>query len=615
MHAGRYRNIARCSLSINHTQPLVRFVAREVFLKAPLQMVLVGSLYGSLGKFKMSDAVKHECAVALLRLRKPLAYYKEKYGSDNYGAQKMILLLEKQHNRGQDGAGIASIHLNAQPGFPCYQLEKSAGAKPLTEIVSRVLSKQDAAEVYLGHLRYATFGQGDVSACHPFVRESTFLNRTVLLAGNFNLTNAHEIFETLVASGHHPASKADGYLILQLLAHYLERGDVAHLVEVLRQTTERFDGAFTLCGMLGDGHAFALRDAHAIRPGYYYCDDEVIVVASERPAIQAAFNCMPDQVQELPPGQALVIDPAGAYRFLPCLPPQTRRSCVFERIYFSRANDADIHQERKRLGGALAPQIMERVDHDLAHTFFSYIPNTAQISFHGLVQTLMKQGEVRFGQIAVKDAKFRTFIADAASRADFFMHVYDVTYGLLTPGVDSLVVLDDSIVRGNTMRNALLPILDRLQPKKIVIASSAPPIKYPDCYGIDMATLHELLAFEAAVDVLRERNALSIFEECYARAKRCVSDKTSPQENCVKPIYEAVGDEALLAAITRRLCPENIQAKVEVVYQQCDDLRKCCPNHTGDWYFTGDYPTPGGFRVVNQALINYHEHNSERAYN
>ena len=577
----------------------------------------------------MSDALKHECGVAMLRLRQPKDYYRRKYGTSVYGFQKLALLLEKQHNRGQDGAGIAGIRLDPVPGEPCCFVEKSVAANPLADLLEKLGPKINSGEplysdeLYLGHLRYATFGREDLGACHPFLRESPCLNRTLLLAGNFNLTDTADIFDLLVRTGHHPASRADGYLILQLLAHYLEmdssgvRGSV-DLAGVLRKTARHFDGAYTLCGMTGDGTAFALRDPHGIRPGFFYFDDEVAVVASERPAIQAAFNRSTAEVQELPPGKAVLIRRDGKIEFSDCIEPAEKRSCVFERIYFSRPNDAGIHHERKLLGGALTPHILKAVGSDFDNTFFSYIPNSAQVCFHGMLETLnaiaFKAGKcVRFGQIAIKDAKFRTFIADAASRRDFYMHIYDVTYGLVHPGTDALVVLDDSIVRGNTMRNAILPMLDRLGPRKIVIASSAPPIKYPDCYGIDMATLDELVAFNAAVDILEKRGESQLLFECYERAKAQLASG-GPCTNCLKPVYAGIDDAELETAIARRLTPEGINAEVEVVFQRCGDLRKCCPEHTGDWYFTGDYPTPGGFKVVNQALVNHIERKHERAY-
>ncbi len=577
----------------------------------------------------MSEAVKHECGVALLRLRRPAAHYEEAYGARAYGFQKAALMLEKQHNRGQDGAGLACLHLRPEQGRPCYDLEKSVAPLPLADLVARCgrrLTEDPAAfrgELFLGHLRYATFGRHDLGACHPFVRDSAFLDRLLLLAGNFNLTDTRDLADTLAASGHHLPSLADGAVILQCLTHALEQAyarpeGFRSLAHVLREAASRFDGAFVLCGALGDGTAFALRDAHGIRPAYWYQDDEVVAVASERPAIQAAFDVPTEAVRELPPGKALLIAPDGTATLEDCLAPAPRRACVFERIYFSRANDAEIHAERKRLGHALAPQVVRAVGGDLSTLFLSYIPNSAQVAFHGLLETLMgvaaAEGRtVRFGQVAVKDAKFRTFIADEATRRDLAMHVYDVTYGLVRPG-DTLVVLDDSIVRGTTMRDAILPILDRLGPKEIVVASSAPPILYPDCYGIDMATLDQLVAFNALEDILREEGRLEILWAAYAEAKRQANLPAGAQTNVLRTVYAEVPRETLVAAIARRLRPEGLRAGLKVIFQTVADLRRCSPDHTGDWYFTGDYPTPGGNRVVNRALVNHMEHRHERAY-
>ena len=595
----------------------------------------------------MSDQIKHECAVTLLRLRRGVEYFQRKYGTAYYGFQKLALMLEKQHNRGQDGAGIACVGLDPEPGVPCYRLEKSNRPPCLADLLEKIGSaipplpdeplSGDAmkhlypfcGELYLGHLRYGTFGRSGLEACHPFVRENACLDRTLLLAGNFNLTDTAEIFRILQATGHHPASRQDGALILQLIGHYLEqmrdrRRHNFSLAEVLADAMRNFDGAYTLCGLLGNGEAFAVRDPAGIRPGYYYFDDEVVAVSSERPAIQAAFDCSTAEVGELPPGQALLISRDAEVRFEQCLPRKPLRRCVFERIYFSRGNDAGIHQERKALGRALVPQLLEAVNRDWENTLFSYIPNTAQISFHGMLEALQEEcwretpagrmPKVRFGQIAVKDAKFRTFIADAAARRDFYMHIYDVTYGLLHPGSDSLVVIDDSIVRGNTMRNAILPILDRLAPRRIVIASAAPPIRYPDCYGIDMASLRELVAFEAAVDLLNMHGKSELLERCYEEAKRQLSGPEPEMTNCVKPVYDEFTDAELTDAIARRLKPEGLRAELTLVFQTCANLAKCCPDHRGDWCFTGDYPTPGGFRVVNRALVNYMEKRDERAY-
>ena len=556
----------------------------------------------------MSDTVKHECAVALLRLRKSAA----EYGVGDFGGAKLSLLLEKQHNRGQDGAGAVTLTLSPEAGKSSYSELKSASASSLADLLSLLAKRRRMNEtLFLGHLRYATYGKGDVGFCHPFIHKSARLSRTLFLAGNFNLTNTHELFDAYVGMGKFPESTADGYLICEWLASCMLREEEAEkrggggqrrgeiLVSALRMLLPRLDGAYTLCGMTGDGWSFAVRDPHGIRPSYYYVDDDVAVVASERPAIQAAFDLMPEAVKELSPGEAMIVAPDGAVSFEKILEPGERRGCVFERIYFSRANDAEIHVERKALGAALAKPILEAVDSDFEHTFFSYIPNSAQVAFHGLLQALWTEGlaegrPVRFGQIAVKDAKFRTFIADAAARREFYQHVYDVTYGLIEPGVDTLVVLDDSIVRGNTMKNAILPMLDRLGPKRIIVASSAPPILFPDCYGIDMSTLGELVAFRALVNLAGEG--------------------TITRTTDLRKLAARFTREELSAEIARLITPEGIKAKVDVVFQSVEDLHKACPNTTGDWYFTGNYPTPGGERVLRRSLENYLAHREGRSY-
>ena len=547
----------------------------------------------------MSDSIKHECAVALLVLRA---------GGAVDGATKLSLLLEKQHNRGQDGAGVVTLAAHPEAGRPAYNELKSASATPLADLLGQIARRRRLPDerIFLGHLRYATYGKGDVGVCHPYVHKAARLSRTLFLAGNFNLTNTHDLFDAYVRMGKFPESEADGYLICEWLASAMlkvemegeaDRGRV--LVEALRRLLPKLDGAFTLCGMTGDGWSFAIRDAHGIRPGYCLVNDAVAVVASERPAIQAAFNCGTEDVKELEPGVALVVSPTGEVARVRVLPEAEARSCVFERIYFSRANDAEIHRERKALGAALARPLLAAVDYDLEHTFFSYIPNSAQVAFHGLLQALWTEGlaegrPVRFGQIAVKDAKFRTFIADAAARREFYQHVYDVTYGLITPGADTLVVLDDSIVRGNTMKHAILPMLDRLGPKRIIVASSAPPILFPDCYGIDMSTLGELVAFRALVNLAGEG---------------AVTRETDLRALAAKfPLAD------LSAEIARLVTPAGMRAKVDVVFQSVEALHKACPHTTGDWYFTGNYPTPGGERVLRRSLENYLAHREGRSY-
>ncbi len=555
----------------------------------------------------MSDSIKHECAVTLLRMRKGATYYRDKYETRDFGGTKLSLLLEKQHNRGQDGAGAAALTLTPEPGMSAYHILKSAVENPLADLLSQIAKRRDLGEtLFLGHLRYATYGKGDVSFCHPFVHKSPRLSRTLFLAGNFNLTNTHEMFQAYLDIGKFPESQADGYLICEWLAscmlHVEMAGERDHgqiLIKALRELLPRLDGAFTLCGMTADGWSFAVRDAHGIRPGYYYVDDEVAVVASERPAIQAAFNCETAAVNELVPGEAMIVSPTGDVQFVKIMDAEEKRSCVFERIYFSRANDADIHRERKALGAALARRILEAVNYDFEHTFFSYIPNSAQVAFHGLLEALWTEGlaegrRVRFGQIAVKDAKFRTFIADAAARREFYKHVYDVTYGLVTPGEDTLVVLDDSIVRGNTMRNAILPMLDRLGPKRIVVVSSAPPIAYPDCYGIDMSSLGELVAFKALL--------------------KLTDGKVPRTPDELRDAYEAVGLDKLSAAIAELLTPPDMHAEVTVIFQTLEALHTACPDTTGDWYFTGRYPTLGGEKVLQHAIDNYATRREGRSY-
>ena len=555
----------------------------------------------------MSDELKHECAVAMVVLRKPPC------ATGDFGGTKLSLLLEKQHNRGQDGAGAAILSSHPESGYMPYWVFKSSSSTALADVLGAIGKRHEQSamplfdagsseRIFLGHLRYATFGKNEVAFCHPFVHQASDLAHTVLLAGNFNLTNAAELFEDYRRHGAFATSKSDGYLLCELIARELGG---ARLAAALAHALAHADGAWALCGMTGDGWAFATRDPHGIRPGFYYIDDDVAVVASERPAIQAAFDIPPEAVKELPAGKALIIAPAGEVQMveLSSAVKVPARPCAFERIYFSRANDADIHRERKALGAALLPQILQAAGAPLEDIFFSYIPNSARIAFHGLLERLFDEhGKIRFGEIAVKDAKFRTFIADAAARREFYKHVYDVTYGLVRPGIDTLVVLDDSIVRGNTMRNAILPMLDRLGPKRIVVASSAPPIRYPDCYGIDMSTLDELVAFRALVNLLGGRDALA------AALNPSATSATLPE------LYARFSDEEHAAEIVRLLTPPGMKAEVRVVYQTVDALHAACPGSSGDWYFTGDYPTPGGYKVLHQALLNYLDRKSGRPY-
>ena len=597
----------------------------------------------------MTDELKHECAVALVVLKKDGEHYRNKYGSSDYGGTKLSLLLEKQHNRGQDGAGAAILSSHPESGYMPYWAFKSSSSTALADLLDAIGKRHEQSamslfdtgsseRIFLGHLRYATFGKNEVAFCHPFIHQASELCHTLLLAGNFNLTNAGELFEDYRRKGEFPTSRADGYLICELIAHELGGARSCATVE----------GTDAQERVPPDGWAFVTRDPHGIRPGWYYVGDDVVAVASERPAIQAAFDVPPEAVKELPPGQTLIISPSGEVSFHqlhissfphfhnstisqsrnPTIPLFAPRPCAFERIYFSRANDAGIYRERKALGAALVPQILAAAHAPMERIFFSYIPNSARIAFYGLLERLFSlvlsykghkdsdpflcdlcgKNLPRFGEIAVKDAKFRTFIADAAARREFYKHVYDVTYGLIDEE-DTLVVMDDSIVRGNTMRNAIIPMLSRLGPNRIVIVSSAPPIRYPDCYGIDMSTLGELVAFRALVNLLGPDAEKELREALEGRA--------SCPLNPLAPLYARFTDEQHCAEIARLLTPPGTKAEVVVVYQTVENLRKCLGNSQlpiGDWYFTGDYPTPGGYKVLRKALLNYLEKNSERSY-
>lgn len=542
----------------------------------------------------MSDEIRHECAVALAVLRRPPG------AAGDFGGTKLSLLLEKQHNRGQDGAGAAILSGRPEPGTPPCWIYRSASSTALTDVLGAIARREQPIggreRIFLGHLRYATFGRNEIAFCHPFMHEASELAHTLLLAGNFNLTNMPELFADYRRRGAFPTSRADGYLVCEMIARELERG--RPLGDALGSVLARADGAWTFCGATGDGWAFATRDPDGIRPGWFYIGDDVAVVASERPAIQAAFDVPPEAVKELPPGAALTVSPTGEVELSRLFAPRgSPRGCVFERIYFSRANDADIHRERKALGAELVPRILEAADAPLGDIFFSYVPNAARIAFHGLLERLFDDyGKVRFGEVAVKDAKFRTFIADAAARREFYKHVYDVTYGLVRPGKDVLAILDDSIVRGSTMKNAILPMLDRLGPKRIVVASSAPPIRYPDCYGIDMSTLGELVAFRALVNLLGEHAD----EDLRGAALGDLYARFSEGQHC--------------AEIARLLTPPGMKAEVRVVFQSVDALHAACPNSRGDWYFTGAYPTCGGRRILEKAIENYLARKNERSY-
>lgn len=633
----------------------------------------------------MSDPIPHECGIALLRLLKPLDYYRRKYGSLFYGYQKLSLMMEKQHNRGQDGAGLAGLALDVPSGFPYFFRERSNSATPLKSLFDTVnLSLADFAakngdrmddvafvktharfcsEIYLGHLRYGTFGRNDLEACHPFVRESACRSRTLLIAGNFNLTNVAALFRQLNLSGHHLMRYSDGNVMLHQLGHYLEaennlrlnrcsRGcktspdEIMRRVEeeidtaaILRNACANWDGGFVVAGIIGSGDSFVIRDPNGIRPCYYYCDDEIAVAASERPPIHTAFNVPCELIRELPRGNALIVRRNGKVAVEECIPPAAPAGCSFERIYFSRGNDRDIYQERKALGRHLTPAVLNAVDNDIENTVFSFIPNTAEVGFLGLKEGLQDRlanlqyelirklapGDnanlqrilamrVRCEKIAVKDAKLRTFIADSINRHELIGHVYDTTDGVVRPGVDNLVVLDDSIVRGATLRDSILRMLARLRPKRVVVVSTAPPICYPDCYGIDMASLGEFVAFEAAVRLLRRREKADMLKAIMIEAQKQLALPDHQQINAVKPLYQEFSAEELSAEIADILKPEDFQADLKIIYQSPEDLKLCCPNHRGDWYFSGNYPTPGGNRVVNQAFVNYMNGVTGRAY-
>ncbi len=633
----------------------------------------------------MSDPIKHECGVVMIRLRKPLEYYQKKYGTALYGLNKLYLLMEKQHNRGQDGAGVATIKLDVEPGNRYISRYRSNGSKPIKEIFDKInmrfweLSENQpeklkdpewlkanvsfVGELLLGHLRYGTFGGNNIEYCHPFLRQNNWKTRNLVLAGNFNLTNVDELFGLLLNLGQHPKEKSDTVTVLEKIGHFIdvenqeqfERfkkekrpnkeisgliGDYMNVPRVLKRASKEFDGGYVMCGFIGHGDAFVLRDPAGIRPCHYYIDDEIVVVASERPAIQTAMNVTFNEVKTLDPGHAMVIKKNGEISFNEINKPLPKKECSFERIYFSRGSDADIYKERKKLGKYLIPQVLNSVDHDFKNTVFSYIPNTAQASYYGMVaglneeltkqqtQQILALGNnvseealkgifsttCRAEMVPIKDAKLRTFIAQDSGREDLVAHVYDSVYGVVKTGTDNLVLIDDSIVRGTTLKKSILRIMDRLKPKKIVIVSSAPQIRFPDCYGIDMAKLGDFIAFAAAIQLLKENNKSHIIKEVY---DACIKQLGKPKEkvvNHVKRIYEPFTDEEISAKISQMLKPEDLTAELEVIYNSVENLHKACPNHTGDWYFTGDYPTPGGNMVVNQAFTNYIEGKNIRAY-
>ena len=628
----------------------------------------------------MSDTIKHECGIALIRLLKPLEFYKEKYGSAFYGINKMYLMLEKQHNRGQDGAGLASIKLDMEPGERYISRVRSNAHQPVQDIFSQINErinkgfkanpalKEDVAlqkrelpyigEVVMGHVRYGTFGKNSIENVHPFLRENNWIYRNLIMAGNFNMTNVNELFQNLVRLGQHPKDKTDTVIVMEGIGHFLddeveelyrklkEQGyskreaspfiaEQLDIERILKRAAKYWDGGYAMEGMFGHGDAFVLRDPAGIRPAFYYQDEEVVVVASERPAIQTVFNVKYENIQELPPGNAIIIKKSGAVAIKEIVPATVRKACSFERIYFSRGNDQDIYRERKMLGRLLYPHVAQAIGNNLKDTVFAYIPNTAETAYLGLIEetehqlnlqkakqlavadkaeypTILSQ-KVRTEKVAIKDVKLRTFITEDSSRDDLVAHVYDITYGSVQKG-DTLVIIDDSIVRGTTLKKSILSILSRLEPKKIVIVSSAPQIRYPDCYGIDMARLEDLVAFQAALALHKERDTYDLIEAVY---KKCLSQVNLTDDkvvNYVKEIYAPFSNEEISGKIRDLLLPKDFASEVEVIFQTVENLHRACPENLGDWYFTGNYPTNGGNRVVNRAFINFYEGNKERAY-
>ena len=632
----------------------------------------------------MSDAIQHECGIAQVRLLKPLDFYKKKYGTAFYGINKMYLLMEKQHNRGQDGAGFASIKLDMQPGERYISRVRSIEQQPIQDIFAQINTRindvlaqnpnvaDDVAaqkkmvpylgEVLLGHVRYGTFGKNSVESVHPFLRQNNWMHRNLILAGNFNMTNVKSLFKNLVEIGQHPKEYTDTITIMEKIGHFLDDtvsklykklkkegytkmecspliAERLNLKKILTKAAKNWDGGYAMAGLLGHGDSFVLRDPSGIRPAYYYMDDEVVVVASERPVIQTAFDVDFDDVHELPPGCAIITKKSGETSIDQILKPLERMACSFERIYFSRGSDAEIYQERKLLGKLIVPEVLKYIDHDIKHTVFSYIPNTAETSFLGMIESVEEylnkkktkqilkgtrtlsaekviqilSEHTRIEKIAIKDVKLRTFIAEDSSRDDLVAHVYDVTYGVIQPE-DNLVIIDDSIVRGTTLKKSILKMMDRLSPKRIVVVSSAPQIRYPDCYGIDMANLESLVAFKAALSLLNDTNNYQIVEDIYSRCKAQANLPDIEVKNFVKEIYAPFNPQQISDKIAEILSDESIKAEVKIIFQPIENLHKACPKNLGDWYFTGDYPTPGGNRVVNRAFINFFEGNSERAY-
>ena len=571
------------------------------------------------------EQLKHECGVAMIRLLKPLSYYEHKYGTWRYGLNKLYLMMEKQHNRGQEGAGVACVNLDAPAGEEYMFRERAEGKDAITEVFKHV-DKSFAGQLYMGHLRYSTTGKSGLQYVHPFLRRNNWRAKNLCLCGNFNMTNIDEVFRFLTGQGQSPRIYGDSYITLELMGHRLDReverlyteahqqglegtditryiDDHVQMANVLKTTMPHFDGGYVMCGLTGSGEMFAVRDPWGIRPAFYYQDDEVVVLASERPVIQTTFDLQAEDIQELQPGQSLIVTKNGESHLEQILATQKLSACSFERIYFSRGSDRDIYNERKQLGEQLLPTIMEAIGGDVAHTVFSYIPNTAEVAFYGMTDGVRRMNhEVRIEKVVWKDIKLRTFITEGTERNDLAAHVYDITYGSLEPYKDNLVIIDDSIVRGTTLRESIFKILDRLHPKKIVMVSSSPQIRYPDYYGIDMSRLEELCAFRAAIALIKERGQQQLIAETY---RKC---KTAPTKaNHVRAIYAAFTVEEINHKIVEMLCPDGMQAPIELVYQSIEGLHNACPNHPGDWYFTGHYPTPGGIRLCNEAFVKYVE--------
>jgi len=632
----------------------------------------------------MSDALKHECGIALIRLLKPLEFYKEKYGTAFYGVNKMYLLMEKQHNRGQDGAGFASIKLDMAPGDRYISRLRSNAAQPIqdifqqinerinTEIAEKPEYAQDVAlqkknipyvgELLLGHVRYGTFGKNSIESVHPFLRQNNWMHRNLIIAGNFNMTNSVQLFDNLIELGQHPKENTDTVTVMEKIGHFLDDevrklykklkkegfskvsaspkiGERLKVAKILRKSAKNWDGGYAMAGLFGHGDSFVLRDPSGIRPAYYYQDDEVVVVASERPVIQTVFNVPFEKVMELPPGHAIITKKNGKVSIDEILEPLERKACSFERIYFSRGSDAEIYKERKMLGRLLMPEVLKSIGHDTLNTVFSYIPNTAETSFYGMVEAaqdelnaqknraILAEKEtltdarlkeildlrLRTEKVAIKDVKLRTFITEDSSRDDLVEHVYDITYGVVKPE-DNLVIIDDSIVRGTTLKKSIIKMMDRLNPKKLLVISSAPQIRYPDCYGIDMARLEKLIAFMATLELLKETNQYHIVESVYLKCKEQVGMEDNVVQNFVKEIYAPFKDQEISDKIAELLSEPNVKTKVKIIYQTVENLHKACPKNLGDWYFTGNYPTFGGNRVVNKAFINFYEGNNDRAY-